>query len=246
MTSRPAEARADSTHYIFEAMAYGSSGVKNVPLITDTVLALSPRSVVDLGMGTGKYGYMLREQHDLALMHGGNEPWRLRLVGVEGYAEYVGDVQRLLYDEVVISDVRGYLAETEEHFDVALALDILEHFTPRDGEAFLGAALDHAKHVVVMTPRHYYRQDAHVNPLEHHRSWWPKRALTRAADHLGADATVIRRIGGTTIAVLSREREAEIIALNSDIRDVIIAARDRIVPEIWWSRFRGDTGPMVS
>ena len=222
-------------------MALGSSSLRHVSPIIETVLALAPHSVVDLGMGTGKYGFLLREQHDMARVR--DEDWELRLVGVEGYGQYVGDLQRRIYDDVIVSDVRDYLAQTDERFDVALALDILEHFTPEDGEAFLGAALDRARHVVILTPIAYYTQDGHLNGLEHHKSWWPSRALQAAAERLGADASVIRRVNRTMIAVFSREREAEVIA-DGDMRLVMTAVRDR-VPEVWWSRLRGDAGPMV-
>jgi predicted TPR repeat methyltransferase len=36
------------------------------PLIVQATLAVNPSRVLDLGMGTGKYGFLLREQRDLA------------------------------------------------------------------------------------------------------------------------------------------------------------------------------------
>jgi hypothetical protein len=225
-------------------MAEGSSSLKHVRLIVDTVLGLSPRSVVDLGMGTGKYGFLLREQHDLAQVHWGEEPWRLRLVGVEGYAAYVTDLQRAVYDEVHVADARDVLAGTEDRFDVALALDVLEHFTPDDGERFLEAALGRAQHVVVLTPRGYYHQEGHENTLERHLSWWPEPALRGTAKRLGVQLATTHSMDGT-IAVLSHGREAQ-LATDRPWRESLIRVRDRLVPELVWCRLRGKAGPMVA
>jgi hypothetical protein len=226
-------------------MAEGSSSLKHVRLIADTVLGLRPRSVVDLGMGTGKYGFLLREQHDLAVTHWGEEPWKLRLVGVEGYEPYVNDVARVVYDEVVVANANDFLAqEGGERFDVALALDVLEHFEPQDGERFLGAALKRADHVVVLTPRGFYKQEGHENTLERHLSWWPAQAIEAAGERLGAH-TVCTRSQGATVAVLSKNAPATIVADNP-VYETLIRARDRVVPDRVWSRLRGKSGPAVA
>jgi SAM-dependent methyltransferase len=233
-------------------MAEGSSSLRHVRLITDTALALAPRSVVDLGMGTGKYGFLLREQHDLAkadLGWGESRDWRLRLVGVEAFEQYVTDFQRLIYDEVIVSDARTYLARANgsqpEHFDVALALDVLEHFTPEDGEAFLAAALQRARHVVVLTPRDYYPQEAHENgnELERHLSWWPPSAIEATAKRLGVHATTAAN-REAVIAVLSNERPMQ-LAKDQPWYNAAIATRDALIPNMWWSRARHKTGPTV-
>ena len=53
-------------------------------LIVNTVLELGPTRVLDLGMGTGKYGFLLREQTDLAQGRLSRDDWRMRIDGVEG------------------------------------------------------------------------------------------------------------------------------------------------------------------
>jgi SAM-dependent methyltransferase len=224
-------------------MALGSSSLRYVDIVIQTVLAMNPRSVLDLGMGTGKYGILLREQHDLAQSHWGKHDWRLRLVGVEAYGPYVGTVQRAVYDDVVIADVRDYLASAEERFDVALALDVLEHFTPQGGRDFTKAVLEAADVMVVLTPRGFYRQDDHENTLERHLSWWPPKALKRLASSVGADVAVTRT-SGASLAALSRTR-APALAVERKWREAAIGIRDALVPDAFWCRVRGKTGPML-
>jgi hypothetical protein len=235
----------DSHRYIpyKDPVALGSSSLRHVRLIVDTVLSASPRSVLDLGMGTGKYGFLLREQHDLAQLHGGTETWQLRLVGVEAYSPYVGDIQRFVYDDVVIADAQDYLVSCQESFDFALVLDLLEHFPPDRGRELMSAALTVAGQVVVLTPRGFYPQEGHANTLERHLSWWPVSAIRRLAHGLDAEA-VTARTRGATIAVLSRTKPAA-IAMEDRWAEVLTDVRDRLVPEGMWFRLRGKAGPML-
>lgn len=227
-------------------MAEGSSSLKHVRLVTDTTLALKPRSIVDLGMGTGKYGYVLREQHDLARVHWGENQWRLRLVGVEAYKPYITPIARAVYDEIVVSDAAEYLHRPGEEFDVALALDVLEHFEPDAGEEFIAAALRRARHVMIVTPRGYYRQEGHINTFERHLSWWPAKALEAVARRRDANVATARSLGAT-IAVFSRRTEprAAIVA-DRPLYETAIQVRDRLVPDVLWCKLRHKAGPVVA
>lgn len=79
-----------------------------VPVIT-THLGLSrPNSVLDLGIGMGFYGAVVRQWVDL-----GVQPWRTNLVGVEGLAAYQNPCWDL-YDEVVVSPIGALLTASSE------------------------------------------------------------------------------------------------------------------------------------
>ena len=54
-----------------------------VPAIATQFVLRRPRSVLDLGVGMGFYGAVVRQWLD-----GGVQPWRTRLVGVEGFDAY--------------------------------------------------------------------------------------------------------------------------------------------------------------
>ena len=224
-------------------MALGSSALHGVPTIINTALSVRPRSVLDLGMGSGKYGYLLREQHDIADVCFGRDDWRLRLVGVEAYAEYIDEIQRIVYDKIVPQDATAFLEANEEQFDVALALDIIEHFDPEVAARFAELALRAARFVIVSTPRGFYTQRGHVNDLETHRSWWPKAALHRLAGDLDAQIAV-RQDRYMTLAVLSLSEPPRIASATR--AELISQARTRLVPELAWYRLRRATGPTIA
>ena len=75
-----------------------------VPMIAHELMAHRPSSVLDLGIGMGFYGAVVRQWLDL-----GVRPWRTRIVGVEGFEAYRNPCWDV-YDTVINSKIEDYLA----------------------------------------------------------------------------------------------------------------------------------------
>ena len=219
----------------------GSSSLGEAEAIVATAAALNPTRIVDLGCGTGKYGFLLRERLDLACGRADRSVWQVRIDAVDGYAPYLTDLHRSVYDEVIVADVREFVATASGRYELALALDVLEHFEPDDGAEFIRATLRISDHLIVSTPRGYYQQEGRANQLERHLSWWPAAELERAARSAGARIRV-RRDRWATIAVFSTVGEAAVVA-DPFWRAAVIEVRSRLVPEVVWCRLRGKAGP---
>jgi SAM-dependent methyltransferase len=216
-----------------------SSSLEAAYVVTQAVLRLEPRRILDLGMGTGKFGFLLREQHDFA-----KDRKELWITGVEGYEAYVGDHQRLVYDEIVIDDiVRFVFAYDGEPFDVALLLDVIEHFEPDAAVEMVNRALAVAGVAVIATPSYFHAQEIARNPLETHRSWWPKRSLVELGRRCKAGVRV-RTTDSTNVAVLSRSASLEGV-FDSTVRGRVAALRRVAVPDHLWFRIGGRTGPTI-
>ena len=91
------------------------------PLV-ETLIRRRPRSVLDLGMGFGCGGVMVRQWLDL-----GVRPWTTYLVGVEAWADYRNPVWDL-YHAIYVQTIEQYLAARAETFDCVLLGDVIEHF----------------------------------------------------------------------------------------------------------------------
>lgn len=149
-----------------------------VPTIATHLQLARPRSVLDLGIGMGFYGAVVRQWLDL-----GVRPWRTKLLGVEGFADYRNPCWEL-YDEVVVAPIEEYLDRTTETWDAILLLDVLEHFTHVKGAEILAAArarLSPVGQFFVGTPAVWMEQGAVCgNELERHRSLWTAAELQEA------------------------------------------------------------------
>ncbi len=149
-----------------------------VPAIATELQLARPRSVLDLGIGMGFYGAVVRQWLDLDVW-----PWRTKLVGVEGFAAYRNPCWDL-YDEVIVSPIEEFLERTTETWDAILLLDVLEHFAHAAGEEILAAArgrLSPQGRLFVGTPAVWMEQGAaYGNEFEWHRSLWTAAELREA------------------------------------------------------------------
>ena len=149
-----------------------------VPAITTQLGLRRPNSVLDLGIGMGFYGAVVRQWLDY-----GVRPWRTRLVGVEGFAAYRNPCWDL-YDEVVVSSIGDYLVASTETWDAILLLDVLEHFEHDEGAQILEAArrrLAPDGRFFVGTPAIWMEQGAvYGNEFERHHSLWTGDELQAA------------------------------------------------------------------
>ena len=161
-----------------------------VPAITTQFALRRPRSVLDLGIGMGFYGAVVRQWLD-----GGMQPWRTRLVGVEGFAAYRNPCWDL-YDEVVHSSIEQFLEAESDVWDAILMLDVLEHFEHAQGAAilqWLRLRLTPEGRLFVGTPAVWMEQGAaYGNELERHRSLWTADDLWALGFELLDDGTTDR------------------------------------------------------
>jgi predicted TPR repeat methyltransferase len=139
-------------------------------------LATRPRGrVLDLGMGSGFYGAVVRQWAD----HG-VRPWRTLLVGVEAWADYRNPLWDL-YDLIVVDTIQHYLTRAEDRFDIVLLGDVLEHHDTSEGTGLLSQAQDRVAPggtLFVSSPAVFFDQPAvYGNERERHRSLWSAAEL---------------------------------------------------------------------
>jgi predicted TPR repeat methyltransferase len=146
-----------------------------IPYVAKQLATQRPGRVLDLGIGSGFYGAVVRQWVDL-----GVRPWNTFLVGVEAWADYRNPLWDL-YDVVVIDTIKSYLARFEEPFDSVILGDVLEHFESSEGTALLGQAQARVAPggtLIVATPALFVEQSAvNGNALERHRSVWTAATL---------------------------------------------------------------------
>jgi len=126
-----------------------------------------PARVLDVGVGTGKYGVLLREycRHDLGVD------------GVEPEARYLDLYPWLdtLYGCVYRVPVEALPLTVLAAYDLLLMVDVLEHLDPIEGRAILDAI---PCPVVVCTPREAFQNPECIDyPTEAHRSCWSPAAF---------------------------------------------------------------------
>lgn len=156
-----------------------TSHYKQIPAIIETAIALNPRSILEVGIGCGKYGALLREY--LTVWEHYFEPWgsvALRIDGIEIHPLYQSSPAWACYDAVTVGDAREIVPQLAERYDMALMVDVLEHFSPAEGAALVAALIEKASALLIGVPAFFIPTvEVWGNPHEIHRSEWTAEGL---------------------------------------------------------------------
>src|SRR5882762_8410964 len=123
-----------------------SSRPNTIPTVIHLVRQLKPRSILDVGIGFGKWGHLFREYTDI--QEAENDPsryerknWRVRIDGIEGFAGYVTEMHRYLYNDIHLGNACELMARLPR-YDVVFMGDIIEHFDKEAGLKLLREAFE--------------------------------------------------------------------------------------------------------
>ncbi len=140
-----------------------TSAISAISPILDRVEQLEPKSVLDLGIGYGKYGCLCREYLGK----------QVELIGVEAWPQYRRPAWGE-YTDIWLQDykMRRHWSEYQG-FDLVLWIDGPEHLGRDCAEALLVHLLANNARVIVSVPLGWRDQGAvGGNEFERHRSMW--------------------------------------------------------------------------
>jgi hypothetical protein len=136
---------------------------------------MRPASLLDIGVGNGKLGFIARDLLDVMLGERyKREDWQLKLDGIEAFGEYIQDHQRAIYNSIIIGDAFEKIDDLES-YDMVLLGDVLEHFDKEKGWQFLDKCFAHTEQAVALfipLGKGWTQPAIYNNPYERHRSSW--------------------------------------------------------------------------
>jgi len=147
-----------------------SSRYDLIPVVLNVVTQLKPKSILDVGIGFGKYGVLFREYLDLWKQDCSTVHYRsTKLIGVEAFEEYNNPIY-WVYDEIHFANIIEILDKLPA-VDLLFLGDVIEHFTKEDGRKLLKEI--NYKTAIIITPIKVLEQgDVFNNKYEQHVSQW--------------------------------------------------------------------------
>lgn len=162
------------------------------------IIEKNPTSIMDIGIGFGKFGFLAREYTDV--FHGRYFEWETKIDGIEIFEKYITRLQQEIYDHIYIGNAIDILP-TLDHYDMIICSDVLEHLNVRDGTALLEIIKRKCKFALVSTPVKVMHQDAvYHNEHERHISAWPKETLSNWGQVSQYDNTYLLEISSAVQA----------------------------------------------
>lgn len=168
-------------------MAFGSSAI--LPILAERFLGMQGLKILDLGIGFGMYGALVRNYADR-----GCPPWGTYLMGVEAFHGYRNPCWDL-YSYIHVMPIGEYLYKYSgvDRFNCAIMLDVIEHMPKKDGIKHLETLkgmLRPSGTILVATPAVWIEQgNANGNEAERHISLWEPDDFTAAGFNILLDGT---------------------------------------------------------
>ncbi|MFC1502302.1 hypothetical protein ACFL6A_02710 [bacterium] len=146
----------------------------------ELIIYAQPKSILDIGVGFGKYGFLSREY--LELFDGREKLWDWKIIidGIEIFQDYITPLHKMVYNQIDIGNVTDILPALEKKYDLILLIDVIEHLNFDEGEKLIEMCQQHAKNVIISTPRYFMQQpEMFGNPFEAHKSFFKKKHFKR-------------------------------------------------------------------
>ncbi len=156
-----------------------TSSPATITHICNRIIRLEPSSVLDVGIGFGKYGFLAREYTDIYRGRYYKNEWITNIDGIEGFEKLVTKLHYHIYDNIYIGDACK-LINTIDNYDLIMCVDMLEHVEKDEGKLLLKAFKNKSKTAIVSVPIRPSKQGRgkYNNQFAPHRSIWSEKELS--------------------------------------------------------------------
>ena len=139
----------------------------HIPTVLHYVTALRPQRVLDVGVGMGSYGLLLRQNLDINYERILKANWQVTIDGVEIFDGYRNPVWDYAYDRIILEDIRKVLNQIES-YDLIICNDVLEHFELTDALNLIRALVRKSRVLIATAPFGHQPQGAWAGTKQRH------------------------------------------------------------------------------
>ena len=182
-----------------------SSFSSQIPAILHVLLKLSPKSILDIGKGFGKYGFLIHEyigiddQKRLNPELTMSQQSRVKIDAIEVDKDLLLPHLSQFYNEVFAEDVFK-IYKSLPQYDLILMIDVIEHLDKGKAIAMLEYFLSKNSILLIATPISFFKQELYQSEFEHHISHW------KTNDFKKLGYTDFQYFDGGAIYLLSKEK----------------------------------------
>jgi len=137
------------------------------------------KSVLDVGIGFGKYGVILRERFDIRFNRYDKKLWKTKIDGIDIYKPYITPMHKYIYNNLFIGDVRTIVGKLS-NYDVIIFLDCIEHMNKNKGSSVLKRLVKKTNKLLLVSFPTTFNKNTNAswpNKRELHRCLWTKKDL---------------------------------------------------------------------
>jgi len=143
--------------------------------VQDLIWKYQPNSILDIGPGFGRWGFLCRELLDIFRGRVNPRHWKARIYCVEVFSDYITPIHDYIYDSIYRGCGLEFLRESKDVYDLVIAGDVLEHFTKENGKNLIDEVYSHvSKAAIFCVPLGdgYKQGKVCDNEFEEHKAVW--------------------------------------------------------------------------
>jgi hypothetical protein len=141
----------------------------NITPVANLLVQGDPKSVLDVGVGFGTYGFIARAFLDVWRGRMFKKDWKIKIDGIEFYKEFENPIYTFCYDKVFYGNVIETLPKLGK-YDTIIFMHVLEHVEKFRAIKILEEAHKHAnKRIIIGTPKRFFKTGYENWPAEQHR-----------------------------------------------------------------------------
>ncbi len=152
-----------------------TSTYSHIPTVILYLQKIMPSSILDVGCGNGKMGFIARDFLDVMLgQRYKSEEWKVLIDGIEIFPDYIQDHQKSIYDNIYIGDAFEII-DSLKKYDLIILGDVLEHFEKQRAWEFLDKCAEHSNTYIILNiplGEKWTQEAIYGNPYERHLSFW--------------------------------------------------------------------------
>ena len=154
-----------------------SSFPNQIPSIIFLLQKLKPSTVLDIGKGFGKYGFLIHEYVGIDNQKRINsklslaEQSNIKIDAIEVDEDLILPHLNQIYSNIFFGDVFE-VYENLSQYELILMIDVIEHLDKKKALAMLNHFLAKGSKIIIATPLSYFQQELYESEYEHHISHW--------------------------------------------------------------------------
>lgn len=159
----------------------GTSTWQHISYNIDIIKKINPSSILDIGVGFGRWGVMYREYLDYWAGRILRRDWTMVLDGIEVYPKYIKKYHKYFYSKIYYGDAYYVIDKIKKNYDLAILGDVFEHFEKDKAIDLMKRLLKKSKYILLNLPlgENWEQAEGCGNIHERHLSFWESEEIIK-------------------------------------------------------------------